>query len=223
MRETPLTPASQRNALPRRQDDAPNVPHDEASRERAHEVTRLLHLARGGDIAAFEAFYNETILQIMPTVRRVCGEVHADDVLSDTYFQVWSSLASFDDARCDAMGWLRMIASSRARDRMRCERVRHAGLDGAIEHDADSIEHQQPGPQELAETRQLTARLDRAIQTLPARERQVMGLYINDQSHSEISSRMNLPLGTVKTVISRSCTHLRGMMLAGADTTAPAT
>ncbi|CAN5686968.1 sigma-70 family RNA polymerase sigma factor [soil metagenome] len=198
MQEAPLSPAPQ--------DDA----------------TRLLHLARSGDIAAFDAFYNATIRLLMPAVRRVCGEAHADDVLADTYFQVWNSLASFDGERCDAMGWLRMIAASRARDRMRCERVRHAGMEGAIEHDADSVAHPHGGPQEMVESRQLTAQLGRAIQTLPARERQVMGLYINDQSHSEISRSMDMPLGTVKSVISRSCSRLRGMMVAGAETTASA-
>jgi RNA polymerase sigma factor (sigma-70 family) len=175
-------------------------------------VDGLLAAAVKGGSDAFEDFYNATIRHLLPTVRRICGDDHADDVLADTYFQIWQTMHTYDCVRGGAVAWLRMVAASRARDRARRERVRHGGLSGALEYDPDGCACANPGPAEIAQTRQEYRRLHEALNGLPAREQGVLRMYMDDSTHDEISAAMGLPVGTVKTVILRSRVRLRGII-----------
>jgi RNA polymerase sigma factor (sigma-70 family) len=177
-------------------------------------VDGLLAAAMKGGSDAFEDFYNATIRHLLPTVRRICGDDHADDVLADTYFQIWQTMHTYDGVRGGAVAWLRMVAASRARDRARRERVRHGGLSGALDYDPDGCVCDNPGPAEIAQTRQEQQRLYEALNGLPAREQGVLRMYIDDRTHDEISAAMGLPVGTVKTVILRSRVRLHGRITA---------
>ena len=172
----------------------------------------LLQAAMNGSADAFEDFYNATIRHLLPAVRRICGEAYADDVLADTYFQIWQTMHTYDCVRGGAVTWLRMVAGSRARDRARRERMRHGGLSGAVEYDADGGACANPGPAEIAQTRQEQQQLHEALRCLPAREQNVLRMYMEDCTHDEISLAMALPVGTVKTVILRSRARLRGII-----------
>ncbi len=176
------------------------------------QLDMLLAAARTGDALAFERFYNATVRLLLPVVRAICGDNHAEDVVADTYVQAWTSMESFDAVRGNSVGWLKMIARSRARDRVRRERVRHGRLMGAVEYDADNFPDTAPGPAEQAECRQQLRCLDSALDSLSRRDSGIMGLYMQECSHTEIASATGTPVGTVKTVISRARAKVRGMM-----------
>jgi RNA polymerase sigma-70 factor (ECF subfamily) len=162
-------------------------------------LARLLHAARDGDLGAFETFYARTIRQVAPSVRRICGTPHFEDALAEAYFQAWRSLATFDSARAGALTWIKMIACSRARDIMRCERVRHGGADGAPLHDGLQEPDTAPGPEESLQAAQTRAKVHAAIDLLPARQRMLVSMtYYAENSHSEIASMTGLAAGSVK-------------------------
>jgi len=144
-------------------------------------------------------------------VRRIAGDVHAEDVLSDCYFQAWRNAKQFDAARGSALSWLLTMARSRALDRMRQETLRHGGLAGAPEFDPDSSETgQDSGPEQLLESVEAGSRLHAALSHLSANERWVLGLaYFREHSHSEIAGITGLPLGTVKSLVTRAQHKLR--------------
>ena len=147
---------------------------------------------------------------ILARVRRIAGEVHAEDILAEVYLQVWRSLGLYQAVRGEPLGWLMTIARSRALDRLRMERRFHDGLPGAAEFDAGAEPSGEPGPDELVSRLQDYALLDASMAQLSPNERTVLGLaYYRDFSHNEIASLTGLPLGTVKTLISRSQQKLR--------------
>lgn len=192
--------------------------HDSMHDQRLH---ALVQEAVAGSSSAFEDLYRLSIRALLPSVQRICG-VHAEDVLAETYFQAWKTLGSFDAARCSVLGWLLTIARSRARDRMRLERTRHAGLDGATAFEPDHETHAGVGPEEHLSYSQELRRLCSALATLSPAQRWVVGLaYYRDHSHNEISALTGMPLGTVKTLILRSHKHLRGMMKPDAPPSLP--
>ena len=195
----PVAPTPE--TLPSRQPDA----------ERDARHAALLAAAAQGDARAFEEFYRLTIDLASVVVRRIAGPNQTEDVLSDAYFQAWQQAHLFDPRRGSALTWLLTTARSRALDRWRAERLRHGGLDGAPEFDAAAQEDAaSPGPETLLEATQTSQHLHAALTRLSANERWVLGLaYYRDQTHGEIAALTGLPLGTVKSLISRSQSKLR--------------
>jgi RNA polymerase sigma-70 factor (ECF subfamily) len=178
---------------------------------RDEQLAELLRAAAGGDGSAFESFYNGTSRYAMAVVRRIAGDVHAEDVLSDCYFQAWRNAKQFDSARGSALTWLLTMARSRALDRLRQETLRHGGLAGAPEFDPDISEGgQDVGPEQLLESVEAGSRLHAALSHLSANERWVLGLaYFREHSQSEIAEITGLPLGTVKSLVTRAQHKLR--------------
>jgi len=175
------------------------------------ELAALLASAAGGNARAFEQFYDATARHAMAVVRRVAGDAYAEDVLSDCYFQAWRNAAQFDPARGSALAWLLTMARSRALDRMRQETLRHGGLSGAPEFDADAEQAAHDlGPEALLETTQSHSRVHAALAQLSANERWVLGLaFFRDCTQSEIAALTGMPLGTVKSLITRAQHKMR--------------
>jgi RNA polymerase sigma-70 factor, ECF subfamily len=177
---------------------------------RDERLAGLLRLAATGDARAFELFYSGTVRCAMALVRRIVGDAHAEDVLSDSYFQAWRNAAQFDPARGSAVTWLLTLARSRALDRLRQETLRHGGLAGAPAFEADAQAAQDAGPEQLLEGVQARSRLHAALARLSPTERWVLGLaYYRDLTQTEIASATGLPLGTVKSLASRAQQKLR--------------
>jgi RNA polymerase sigma-70 factor (ECF subfamily) len=184
--------------------------------ELAAQLAALLAAAAAGDARAFENFYNLTVRHAGAVVRRIVGDNHLEDVLSDTYFQAWREASRFNAQRGSARAWLITIARSRALDRLRQESLRHGGLSGAPEQDArEDEDRHQPGPEDLLAGIEARSQLHAAVARLSANERWVLGLaYFRDLNHSEIAALTGLPLGTVKSLISRSQHKLRDALCA---------
>ncbi|MBI5276000.1 MAG: sigma-70 family RNA polymerase sigma factor [Burkholderiales bacterium] len=188
-----------------------------ALRERDERLAGLLRAAAGGDGRAFEAFYTATARHAIAVVRRIAGDALAEDVLADCYFQAWRNAAQFDAARGSAITWLLTMARSRALDRIRQETLRHGGLTGAPDFDASVVEQgQAPGPEELLESVESRTRLHAALRELSANERWVLGLaYFRDFTQSEIATITCMPLGTVKSLMTRAQHKLRETLSTG--------
>ena len=66
-----------------------------------------------------------------------------------------------------------------------------------------------PGPAEHAEAEWLRRRVHRAVDELPEHQRAIIELaYWSELSQSEIATRLNVPLGTVKTRTRRALKRL---------------
>jgi RNA polymerase sigma-70 factor, ECF subfamily len=187
---------------------------DRADVARVGELAVLVAAAAKGDAKSFEAFYERTVHYASAIARRIVGNNHLEDVLSEAYFQAWRDAARFDGSRGNAMAWIVTIARTRALDRIRQENIRHGGLSGAPDAEAQDIEDDTtPGPDTLLEQIQAASALHVALRTLSANERWCLSLaYYRDLSHQEIASLTGLPLGTVKSLINRSQQKIRELL-----------
>lgn len=167
----------------------------------------FIALAREGDVHAFEQLYLGTASWLLSRVRRLVGDGQAEDVLAEVYLQAWRSLDSFDASRGSGSAWLSMIARSRALDHLRHEKCRPTDGDGELESEPASSE----GPEQLLSRAQDARLVQVSMSLLNCDERLVLGLaYFQDCTHNEISSSTGLPLGTVKSLMSRAQKKLRG-------------
>ena len=151
-----------------------------------------------GESTALKALYDRCAPRALAVAQRILGSRgEAEEVVQETFIQVWRQAASFDAARGGAMAWVMTIARSRAIDRLRAR----AASDRAEAQLPETVEPAAtPAPLEVAEQRQLREHVLRALAELPAEQRSVLELaYYQGLSQSEIAARLGSPLGTVKT------------------------
>jgi RNA polymerase sigma-70 factor, ECF subfamily len=122
----------------------------------------------------------------------------------DAFVQVWQQAHRFDPARGSAEAWLNSLVRYRALDI-----ARRRGRD-ILGYEAPDEPDDAPGPlDQLVSTADAEA-LRRCLEQLEAERRRVLLLAFTDGlSHGELASRLNAPLGTVKSWIRRSLAALR--------------
>lgn len=161
------------------------------------------------DERALAALYDATLSRVYGVVLRVVRRASlAEEVVEDTFFQVWRQAPRFDPARGRALTWLLNMARSRAIDAVRHEsRFQHDSLDAET---IPEVEAGDPGHDDLLDVARGHAELQRALMLLNAQPRQLVALaFFRGLSHEEIASHTELPLGTVKSQIRRALATLR--------------
>ena len=164
------------------------------------------------DERALTALYDATLSRVYGMVLRVVRRpAMAEEVVEETYFQVWRQAPRFDVARGRAMTWLLGMARSRAIDAIRREaRHHHDSLDADA---VMQISDPRPGVDELLAAARGHADLHRALLLLNAQPRQLVAMaFLGGLSHEEIACQTALPLGTVKSQIRRALLTLRQVL-----------
>jgi RNA polymerase sigma-70 factor, ECF subfamily len=153
----------------------------------------LLRRVADRDREAFEALYRRYARPVFAlAVRRLGDREGAEEAVQETFAAVWRSARSFRPERGAASSWLYAIARNAVVDRFRARPEPVAEPPEAIS--------EQAGPDERAEAGWLSWRVQRAVSALPEHEREVVELaYWKGLSQSEVASRLQIPLGTVKT------------------------
>src|SRR5262249_50142791 len=84
---------------------------------------QLLSCIAAGDGAAFTAFYDRHAPRVFGLLLKWLGRgADAEDVLQETFWQVWCRARQYDANRSPPGGWLFLIARSRALDHLRRQR-----------------------------------------------------------------------------------------------------
>jgi RNA polymerase sigma-70 factor (ECF subfamily) len=145
------------------------------------------------DRVAFEEIYKRYVRPMYGlALRRLRDRQRAEDAVQETFTAVWRSAASYKPERGPAAPWLYAIARNAIVDRMR------ARAEPASE--VPDLASAEPGPADRAESAYVSWRVHRAIEDLPAKEREVLELaYWSGFSQSEVAEYLHIPLGTVKT------------------------
>jgi RNA polymerase sigma-70 factor (ECF subfamily) len=137
-----------------------------------------------------------TLLALSLRILSASGD--AEDVVQETFLQVWRQATRYDPARSSVNSWLVLIARSRAIDRLRNRRVAERIL-LAAEGEAREVDAS-PGADRNVFFAERRARIRRALAALPAEQREVIELaFFRGLTQSEIALRTSTPLGTVKT------------------------
>jgi RNA polymerase sigma factor (sigma-70 family) len=164
------------------------------------------------DQAALARFYDLTVSRVYSVALRIVRHVHlAEEVVSDVYMQVWRDAQRYDDARGRVLGWLLIIARSRALDLLRRQ-------DEAFSHPepyelVSEPESEQKSAHDLLEATRAGSALHEAMQALTPLQRQLLSLaFFRGLSHSEIVEQSGIPLGSVKTHIRRALTTLKNKL-----------
>jgi RNA polymerase sigma-70 factor (ECF subfamily) len=169
-----------------------------------------------GDVAALRALYDEHAPRAIAIAMRILRNVEeAEDVVQDTFLEVWRRSAQFDDGRGTAVAWIVTIARSRAIDRLRATQTADRALDGVVANE-DVMRTALPSPVDRMEERREGTRVATALAALPAPQRETIELaYFEGLSQSEIAAKTGTPLGTVKMRVKLAMSKLTGLLKKG--------
>jgi len=165
-----------------------------------------------GDIAALRALYDEHAPRAMAIATQILRSLQeAEDVVQETFLEIWRRAGQFDDGRGSAIAWVVTIARSRAIDRLRASSVAGRVLGGVAT--GDLMGTALPSPADRVEERRDGARVATALAALPALQRETIELaYFQGLSHSEIAVKTGSPLGTVKMRVKLAMHKLAGLL-----------
>lgn len=161
-----------------------------------------MRLMAEGSPAAMELLYERYSRPVFSFALRMLGDRdHAEDLLQEVLLRAWRRANRFSDSRGTLISWLLSITHNMAIDEIR-----------KLQRRPQKAESQEPGllmgtlrdtdepviNQVLAsENGQL---IRSALDEIPDNQRVVLELgYFNGLTQREISERLNVPLGTIKT------------------------
>jgi len=158
---------------------------------------QLLRLVAQGEIAAYELFYDRHAQSAYSVlVRIVRDRAIADELLQETFWQVWRNAERYRGSGA-AAAWLLRIARNRALDELRRQKARPQRAQGEL---AQGVFEQQVATAAPDLHRHLDQQqVQQALATLPADQRTCLELgYFDGLTQREIAEKLNLPTGTVK-------------------------
>lgn len=177
----------------------------------------LLASIAQGDSGALAELYDRYAAVVYALALRMLGiPEQSEDVVQETFWRVWRRSGTFQPKRGQVAGWIFGIAHNLCVDELRRQQSRPLPVYDTPER---------PVLRELEDNRANVAGavLDReqrqiiraALERIPSDQRQAIELaYFGGFSQSEIASRLQSPVGTVKTRVRLGIQKLRDMLTA---------
>lgn len=155
-----------------------------------------------GDQKAFQHLYRENCSLVYTIALRILRDTSlAEDAVQETFVKIWRTAGQFDAKLGTPQSWISIIARNVALDLIRKRRPYEELYDTDIM--AIAADHCEPSDPKLG----------RCLAQLP--EEQIIAIvtmYTYGMSHSELSSHLGAPIGTIKSRVRRATASLKKYM-----------
>ena len=176
----------------------------------------LIELIRDNqDRRAMEALYDRYARPVYSLAYRVLREQRAaEDVVQDVFLGFWQRPYSYVDTRGAFGPWILRVTRNRSIDVLRKRsRERSPGPDEQATLFEERIVDQEPEPGEQVWAHTVASEVRLALQQLTDAQKQVIELaYFHGLTQSEMSEKLNIPLGTIKTRVRTALRRLNEIM-----------
>ena len=165
----------------------------------------LVAAVASGDEAACRALMDRHLTRMLALARRMLGN-HADaeEVAQEVFLRVWTHAERWEPGKAQFGTWLHRVATNLCLDRLR----RRRGTE-----DIDAIPEPasgEPGPDRQLEQRELAARVEAALQSLPERQRAAIVLsHYQGLGNIEAADILGVSVEAVESLLSRARRQLR--------------
>lgn len=162
--------------------------------------------ARGDQSGLRFAYEQEAPRMLGVVLRMVRRRALAEEIVHDSFVQVWQSAGRFDGRLGSARSWVYTILRNRALNVLRGE----ARLELTDPLQPADVASDAATPDVVIEALDASSALRACLERLDGlRQRLLVLAYTEGLSHGEIAERVRMPLGTVKSWIRRSLLSLR--------------
>jgi len=128
-----------------------------------------------------------------------------EELSSDVFLSLWEHAGSI--SRGKLKSWLAAVARNRAKSFLRSQNQ-------VLPMDEDYLELPDDTPENAALERDLRERLLRAVKSMPPPDKEIfLRYYYEFQTVEDISRSMDIPIGTIKSRLSRGRRRLRAVIL----------
>ncbi len=178
----------------------------------------LIERTRNGDEAAFEALVLRHQDRVFNICRYMLGERDADDAAQDTFIKAYRSLGSFTPSP-GFSAWISRIAVNTCIDyRRRPSNLSLSATTPEGEEYTRDLPSGAPGPERSLESKRAGIAVADALGRLPDKLRAVVVLSeIEGFSYEEIAAQLEIPVGTVKSRLSRAREELKRLLVAARE------
>jgi RNA polymerase sigma-70 factor, ECF subfamily len=185
---------------------------------RSEELSAQLARVALGDRAAFARVYEMTHAHLFSLAQRILSDRQwAEDVLQESFVNVWKNASGYNASVSQPMTWLISIVRNRCLDALRAQGRRVQLVSNSPEQNEESgdsrisdVADESASPLELLDAASDALHVRGCMDTLDARVRQSLALaYYQGMSNSEVAEHLGSPLGSVKTWLRRGLQQLR--------------
>lgn len=183
------------------------APDRRAGHDRDEELVARLG---SGDENALRALHQRYAALVFTVAARIVDTTTAEDVVQDVFVTLWRKHRTFDPSRGSFKSWIVQVARHRALNELRSRKSRGRHDEEPLERLADdSLE-----PDEMQWLEHRRAAVRKAVDALPAPQRQALSLaFFDELTHEQIASVLRTPVGTTKTRIRLALRRLGPLLL----------
>jgi RNA polymerase sigma-70 factor (ECF subfamily) len=162
------------------------------------------------DSSRFGELFDRHYAEIHRYLGRRVGAALADELAAETFVRAFGARARYDREAGDARPWLFGIAANLVRRHWRTERRR---LRAYARTGSDPLRDDSSDVERRLDAAAAAPQLAAALASLSAGEREVLLLFAwADLSYEEISNALGIPVGTVRSRLSRARAHVRELV-----------
>jgi len=160
---------------------------------------------QSGNKRDFEQVYNRYNTMVSKHAYLITGSRDiAEDIVQEVFVAAWKFRASYDSRKGSLATWLHRITVNEC-----YKKIRAISVYDCLE-DFDFPEATSRQPEELLVTKQEYDEMLKALGAMDEKHRTILVLkYLDDLSYAEIADIMQLPIGTVRSRLSRATRALR--------------
>ncbi len=179
----------------------------------AHLAHLVSAMAAGNQQAMGELYDRTSSLIHAVALRMLANPQDAEEVVLDVFMKAWRNAPSYTPERGSVTAWLVMMSRTVAIDRIRSRHAQPRTLDLSGSDFFPEIAVSPDNPEAATAHNQWRQRIHAAMADLPPEQREALLLaFFGGLSHAELSERLDLPLGTIKTRIRLGLKRLRGVL-----------
>ena len=180
--------------------------------ERNARLMDLLARTALADQRAFAELYNLTSAHLYAVALRILRQsASAEEVLQESFVNIWHHAGSYVAARSQPLTWLTSIVRNRCLDQLRRRVVDIVTIDD--EDEGMTLRDDGPTPLEMLVSGADARAVKGCVEALEAGQKQAVALaFYRGLSHAELAALLHEPLGTVKSWVRRGLERLKACL-----------